>query len=185
MNGRQQRFAAWNAIRIKYAEELWQIEHRHATDLLQQKVLASRLARLSPIAAYTNAMSALAGTDVANACRFLERAREHRAEVIEYLRSRTDNFSSPRYFTPCTQADMTLYQQYLDNEISEDAFQRWKAQTLSRMRPLDLQDFPPFTYRNDVIPALRNALPDASALAVAGLLFFALAFPAFMRYDIR
>lgn len=185
MKGRQECFAAWNPVYLRHAERFWQIEHRHATGLLQQKRLADRLARLSPIAAYENAMSALAGTNVASSWHFLDQARAHRTRVIEYLRSRTDNFSSPRYFTQCTRADMAFYQQYLDKKVSEEDFQQWKAGRLRQMPPLDLRDFPRFKYRNDVMPAVRNALADLSTLAFAGLLFLALSFVAFMRYDIR
>ncbi|MHC4521136.1 MAG: DUF3526 domain-containing protein, partial [Planctomycetota bacterium] len=185
MKGRQRRFALWNPLYLKYAERYWQIEHHHVTDLLQQKKLADRLARLSPITAYENAMSALAGTDVAGSRHFIDKARGHRTEVIEYLRSKTDGFSSPRYFTQCTEADRAFYQRYLDKQIPEEEFQKWKTRRLAQMQPLDLQDFPRFAYRNDVIPALRNALADTLALTSAGLLFFALSFWAFMRYDIR
>jgi hypothetical protein len=185
MRHRQQRFALGNPIRLRYAERSWQIKHGYATDLLRQKKLADRLARLSPIAAYQNAMSALAGTDVAGARHFIEEAREHRTAVIAYLRSETDNFSSPLYFTRCTEVDRGFYQQYLDKQVSEEDFQRWKTRTIGQVPPLDLRDFPRFVYRNDVIPTLANALADTLALAFAGLLFFALSFWVFMRYDIR
>lgn len=185
MKNRQQRFAAGFPVRAKYAEKSWQIRHRYTTDLLRQKTLADQLARLSPIAAYQNAMAALAGTDVAASQHFIDKARDHRTEVIEYLRARTDGFSSPRYFTQCTETDRAFYQEYLDKLLSEEDLQKWKTRKLARMQPLDLQDFPHFAYRNDVMAALRGALADTSALALAGLLFFALSFSAFMRYDIR
>ena len=185
MKHRQQRFALSESTYVRYAERDWQIKHRYAAELLQQKKLADRLARLSPIAAYQNAMSALAGTDVAGSRHFIERAREHRMAVIDYLRSKTDNFSAPLYFTQCTRADQTFYRQYLDKQVSEEQFQQWKTRKLAQMQPLDLQDFPRFVRRSDVVGALRNALADALALAVAGLLFLALSFWAFMRCDIR
>jgi hypothetical protein len=185
MKGRQQRFAAWYPLRTKYADKSWQIRHRHIADLLRQKRLADRLAWLSPITTYENAMSALAGTNVASSLHFMARAREHRAEVLEYLRSKTDDFSSPLYFTRCTEADRAFYQQYLDKQVSEEEFQSWKTRKLAQIQTLDLEDFPRFAYKNDVIPALRHALGDASALAIAGIFFFTLSFWRFMRYDIR
>jgi len=185
MKGRQERFAAVCPLRAKYAEKLWQIGHRYVADMWRQKKRADRLAWLSPITAYENAMSALAGTDVAASRHFIERAREHRAEVIQYLRSKTDDFSSPLYFTQCTKADRAFYQQYLDQQVTEEDFQNWKTRKLAQIQPLDLQDFPRFACRNNVILALRSALADASALALAGILFFVLSFWAFMRYDVR
>ena len=185
MKGRQERFAAVCPLRARYAEKLWQIGHRYVADMFRQKERADRLAWLSPVTAYENAMSALAGTDVAASRHFVDRAREHRAEVIQYLRSKTDDFSSPLYFTRCTRADRAFYQQYLDKQVTEEDFQKWKTRKLAQIQPLDLQDFPRFAYRNDVLLALRSALADASALALAGIMFFALSFWAFMRYDVR
>ena len=185
IKGRQRRYTTGNPIRLRYAEKLGQIKRRHADGLLRQKKLADRLARFSPIAAYEHAMSALAGTDVAGSRDFMDQVRTHRTQVIEYLRSQTDNFSAPRYFTPCTEADRAFFQQYLDKQVSEEEFQKWKTRRLAQIQPLDLQDFPRFAYRSDVIPALRNALADISALALAGVVLFVLSFWAFMRYDIR
>jgi hypothetical protein len=101
------------------------------------------------------------------------------------VQAKTDNLRSPLLYTPCTAADRQRYQQYLDKKISEEEFQQWKDRRIANLQPLDLQDCPRFVYRGDILRDLRASLLDLSALVFANALFFALAFAAFMKYDVR
>lgn len=185
MDCRQKRFTMNTPVDMKYANKLWEVKHRHLGDLLKQKELADNLSRISPVFLYENVMSALAGTDTASYQYFMARARAYRNEVIDYIRSKTDNFSSPLYFTQCTEADIAVYQEYLDGKMSEEDFQEWKEKKITQVLPLDLLDFPQFTYKHDAVKSLKRAIPDLLLLIFANVLFFALSFLAFMKYDVR
>lgn len=185
MDCRQKRFTMNTPVDIKYADKLWEVKHRHLGDLLKQKELADNLSRISPVFLYENVMSALAGTDTASYQYFMAKARAYRNEVIDYVRSQTDNFSSPLYFTQCTEADIAVYQEYLDGKMSEEDFQGWKEKKITQVLPLDLLDFPQFIYKHDTVKSLKRVIPDLSLLIFANALFFALSFLAFMKYDVR
>lgn len=59
-------------------------------------------------------------------------------------------------------------------------------QDLQDFPPLDLRDFPRFIYRSESwAESIGRALPDLRLLAFANILFFLLAFVAFLRYDAR
>jgi len=185
MECRQKRFTSWHPVNIKYADKRWEIRRRHVETLFQQKELADCFSRISPIAVYENLISALAGTDAANCQYFMNTAKAYWNEVVEYVRSKTDNFSSPLYFTQCTEADMAVYQQYLDKKMSEDDFEKWKEKKISQMQPLDLQDFPQFIYKLDVVKDFQRGIIDLLVLFLISVLFFVLSFRAFVKYDVR
>lgn len=154
-------------IKIKFADKVSEIKSDHLQCLFRQTRLSQHIARISPISLYENLMSALAGTDTAGFQQFIDTVRPYRKDVVEYMRSRTDNFSSPSFWTPCTKEEIKTR----PNE--DDA------------RPLDLRDLPRFIYKSDVGGCLARALPDLVLLLLANVLFFALALVAFLRYDVR
>jgi ABC-type transport system involved in multi-copper enzyme maturation permease subunit len=154
-------------IEIKYADKYSEVEYGRLRSLFEQTRLADNLSRISPVSLYENAMSALAGTDMASFRYFINGVKAHRNNVIEYIRSRTNNFSSSSFFTPCTVEEMEL------PPISDDA------------PPLELSDLPRFLYKADLIGSLRRVIPDLALLILGSVLFFALAFVAFLRYDVR
>ncbi len=51
--------------------------------------------------------------------------------------------------------------------------------------PLDLSDLPRFSYKADMMGTLRRAIPDLAFLIFGNVLFFAMAFAAFLGYDVR
>jgi len=185
MESRQRFHGALSPLHIKYADKFWEIERQRIETLFQQKRLADSLSRISPVSLYGNVISSLAGTDTASCQYFMDSARVHRKEVLDYLRSKTGNFSSPSYFTQCTEADMAVYQQYLDKKMSEDDFQKWQEKKITQMQPLDLQDFPQFIYKPDLFKGLYQSIPDMVLLVFINILFLALSFLMFMKYDIR
>ena len=46
-------------------------------------------------------MSVLAGTDFGNTEYFKSNVKNYRNEVIDYIRTKTENFTATSYFTPC------------------------------------------------------------------------------------
>lgn len=69
--------------------------------------------------------------------------------------------------------------------MSEEDFQKWKEKKIAQLQSLDLQDFPRFICKGDILSDVRRSIVDTSALVFANVLFFALSFAAFMRYDVR
>jgi ABC-type transport system involved in multi-copper enzyme maturation permease subunit len=154
-------------IDIKYADMYAQVEESYHRGLFEQTRLANSISRISPISLYENVMSALAGTDMANFRQFIDDVKEHRKDIVEYMHSRTSNFTSLSFFTPCTEEE-------IGTGITGDTAE-----------PLELSDLPRFTYRADIVGTLRRVIPDLAFLVFGSVLFFALAFVAFLRYDIR
>ena len=154
-------------IEIKYADKYSEVKYSHLRSLFEQTHLADNLSRISPIFLYENVMSALAGTDMASFRHFIDAVKTHRNDIIEYMRSRTNNFSSSSFFTPCTKEEMELPP--VDNDAPA----------------LDLRDLPRFSYRADMVESLRRVVPDLMLLVFANVLFFAISFAAFVRYDVR
>ena len=155
-------------IDIKYADKYADVEDSYLRGLFEQTRLANNISRASPISLYENVMSALAGTDMASVRQFMDAVKVHRKDTIEYMRSRTDNFTSLSFFTP-----------YKEEEKGPD---RPKTDNAP---PLDLSDLPRFTYNADITASLRRVVPDLAFLIFGSVLFFALAFVAFLRYDVR
>jgi len=154
-------------IQIRYASQYSEIKDVYHRSLFEQTRLANNLSRISPIFLYENIMSALAETDMAGFQHFIDAVKPYRNDIIEYMRSRTNNFSSTIFFTPCTEEE-------IETRPSGDT-----------AAPLELSDLPRFTYSADIVVTLRRIAPDLAFLILGNVLFFAVAFAAFTRYDVR
>lgn len=181
-------------LAIKYADRFWEAERSYVRSLHEQGRLADRLARISPIAVYDGTMSALAGTDLAGFQNFVDAVRVYRAQIVEYVRSETDNFSSSRFFTPCTKKEADEYDIFIEQArrlksqeemaaLYEAAKVRWEK-VFAETPGLDLRDFPVFRMPG-VFGDVGRAVPGLALLVFVSTLFFALSLVAFMRYDVR
>ena len=176
--------ALMNPLEIKYADKFWEVERTYLGDLFKQNYLAKSLSRISPVSLYGNVASTLAGTDLASLQYFTDNVRVHRNKVIDYIRAKTDNFSVLSYFTPSTQEAREQFEKYARAE-NWQAIDELKQKTIDNTPSLDLQDFPRFAYRLDVVEGLRRAALDIALLIIANVIFFTLAFVAFINYDVR
>ncbi len=184
-------------IKIKYMDELLSVKEMHMNGLKRQKQLAETIAGISPIVLYEDLMSILAGTDSGCFKRFRENVRIYRNEVIDYIRSKTENFTSTLYFTPSKEGDFeriieVYYKPFLEAKDSKKKAELYKValaqyeQIVKKTPSLDLQDFPKFSYRpQSIADTLRQAIPKLGLIVVAGILFFLLSFVTFLRYDVR
>lgn len=163
----QERYRHEYSLRVNYADKFWEVEHGYLSGLSGQQKLAHNLSRISPISLYENLMSSLAGTDITGFQSYITGVKTYRDRLFDYVRSRTDSFSAMSLFTPYTKEQM----EHLSNE-SEDP-------------SLDLSDLPRFTVKAEVVVDLRKAIPDLALLMLANVLFFTLAFAAFVKYDVR
>jgi ABC-type transport system involved in multi-copper enzyme maturation permease subunit len=182
-------------VKIKYADKFLEVKQKHLSNLFKQKYLANNFSRTSPISLFENIMSALAGTDLARAQYFMDRVRMHRNNVVDYIRSKTADFSSLSYFTRSKEGDWEESRKMLGpsrvatNEAVRkrvlDAFYKWRDKKIAETPALDLPDFPQFIYQPSVARSFSRAIPDLALLAFISVLFFVLSFVAFMRYDVR
>ena len=161
-------------LKIKYADRIWEVEHGYLKNVWKQRQLANNLSRISLIFSYENATSVLAGTDLSSFQYFVSRAKAYRSQIIEYIRSRTENFRSPSYWTP-----------FSKEYASDYGESKKEAPDIADHPRLNLQDLPPCTYRLDLAESVRRAIPDLALLVFANVLFFALSFVAFMKGDVR
>lgn len=185
-------------LKIKYADKHWEVERRYLDSLFGQKKLADSLSRISPISLYEGVFSVLAGTDMAAFQRFMDRVRMYRAEILKYVRSKTADFSSSSFFSTCTEQQMTEYEKYLEqfmtqlkqaqNQAEMARLQKTAEEWLKALAEppnLDLRDCPRFESAPGTLGYLRRAIPDLALLIFGNVLFFAFAFVAFNRYDVR
>lgn len=187
-------------IRIRHAEEIWEIQERYVNNnLIRQKNLADSIARSSPTVLYENLMSVLSGTDLGRFEEFSKRVKEYRYEVMEYIRSKTGNFSSPSYFTTCRDGDWDEYlrisepfsearkaQNHGEMAKAQEVMKEWIEKKRQQARSLGLDDFPHFVYSaGNLLNSVKRVIPDLALLVFINLLCFALSFVAFLRYDVR
>ncbi len=185
---RQKQSALLNPLQIKYVDQYWEVRRTYLAALVRQGELVNNVSRVSPICLYGNVAAALAGTDLAGVESFLDGVRAYRERIIEYMRARTDNFSAPSYFTPSTPEERLEFEKCVqteDREASHQRSQQLRDKVTSRITPLELRDLPRFAGTLGTAESLRRALPDLALLVVLNVLFFALSFVAFLRYDVR
>jgi ABC-type transport system involved in multi-copper enzyme maturation permease subunit len=181
----QKRQAVRQTLLIKHAEQRWKIRHAHMESLFKQKQLANTLSWISPISLYGAVTSGLAGTDASSCQDFVEAAREYRQAVIDYVRSKTDDFSLPCFFTPFDAVDTNIIKQYNNPTADAQEVQKWKERKCAQAKTLNLEDFPHFVWKPDVAGAIIGALPSFLSLALFSVLLFVLSFVAFVKYDVR
>jgi hypothetical protein len=182
-------------IKLKYADKSLGIEQSNLNSFFAQKDLARSLSYVSPISTYEDVMAILAGTDMTSFQDFIDQVRTHRNEVVEYIRSKTDNFSSPSFFAVCSEAESSEYTRLYVQTIeakdeqakakAEQALKEWERENPVKAASLDLQDFPWFRYRPSSAAALRKAIPDLAGLLIMNVVLFGMCFAAFARYDVR
>ena len=190
-------YARSEPARIEYADKIYQVQQQYLRGRLKQKRLASTLAQFSPVAAYESLMSALAGTDIAAYEHFRSRVRTYADEVAEYIRSRTQNFFALSYFTPTREEDQERTIEELgrllarvqadgDQRAGAAAIGEWRRQKLEQTPSLNLQDLPRFVCGHEALAVtLHRTVPHLALMVSFNVLFFALAFVAFLRYDAR
>lgn len=138
-------------------------EDRQNRQRVQAK-FAFALARISPTASLALATSALAGTSVSLKDRFYDEATNYRSTFSDFLAEKTGSNVAGRIIAWHTS----------DSEEEEEP------------EPINTQDIPNFEFRNaSLTESISLALFDMGMLGLFSILFFAGAFVAFLRYDLR
>ncbi|MBW7991018.1 MAG: ABC transporter permease subunit [Planctomycetes bacterium] len=193
----QKRYARSEPVRIRYADRIFEVQQQYLSGLMKQKYLARTISQISPVTIYESLMSALAGTDLDSYEHFRNRVKLHTNEVIEYIRSRTENFSSLSYFTPTKKEDHSemlkevnrIFSLLRDSESKShflEEYRKWEAKKLKQTSSPNLDDIPLFTCGLESFArTLRRTVHQILLLVFINALFFTLSFVAFLKYDVR
>jgi len=194
----QKRYARSEPIKIKYADRIFEVQQQYLDGLNKQKYLAIAIAQVSPITLYENLMSALAGTDLGSYEHFRNRVKKHTNVVIEYIRSKTENFSSLSYFTPTKEEDHLVFVETArraydrgsidsaETTFLREKFNEFCKEKLKQTPFLNLQDLPRFTCGHEsFVRTLQRTISHITLLLFINAFFFTLSFVAFLKYDIR
>jgi len=168
------------ALRMRYADKFREAGRQYTDSQIRQATVAKRIGMISPTCLYDGAMTALAGTDLVDLESWAQSAATYRQTVIAYIRNKTDNLSSVSCYTQSTEEERIAF------EKASDAERRTLSQTVERHTlPLNLEDLPRFEYSTDIGRSLRRAGIDLMLLVAFNVLFLALSFAAFQKYDVR
>ena len=191
------KYAATEPVKIKYLDKVLDVKENYLNDLVKQKQLANKIAKSSPIVLYENLMTILVGTDFENFKCFKNNVKTYKNNIADYIRSKTQNFTSSSYFTPCKKGDHEkfiniYYKPYLEAKDETEKAEAMKTvektyeQMMKETPSLDLRDFPKFTYQpRSIVESLRQAIPALGLLVFASVFFFSLSFVVFLKYDVR
>jgi ABC-type transport system involved in multi-copper enzyme maturation permease subunit len=192
MDDYRKKYTLSEPVKIKYAEKIFEVQQQYLDRLIKQKYLAHTIAQISPVTLYESLMSALTGTDLANFEHFRNRVKLHTDEAIEYIRSKTESFSSPAYFTPGKEADHLAMVKEMDRieKTHADKFfeevKKWYDQKLEQTPSLSLRDLPHFICGPESLAStLSRSISRVMLLLFINALFFTLSFVAFLKYDVR
>jgi ABC-type transport system involved in multi-copper enzyme maturation permease subunit len=137
-------------------------EERHNRQIQQQR-LAFGLARISPTASLTLSLTSLAATSLSLQSQYLAGAREYQKSLAQFITEKTGRNAGGMF--------MKIN---IGGEPEEEK------------KPLNPAELPVFNFRSESFGnCLTGALPDIGLLILFNLVFFAGAFVAFQRYDVR
>jgi hypothetical protein len=173
-----------------------EIREGHFGTCIQQNKLTRLFSQWSPMTLYENIVSVLSMTDLNNVRHLNTQVKLHTDEVIEYIRSKTNDFRSLIYFTTCTEQDwdeaVDHFMPYIEAESDAakdrymDEIKQWYVQKIRNMPSLDLQDLPAFIYQPPgIAQSLREIMMHLGLLISMSVIFFGVAFVALLKYDIR
>ena len=99
--------------------------------------------------------------------------------MIDYFREK-NAFSSLRYFCTANYEDLVNVDTNEEYTVLRNKYRERKVE------PLNLDDFPRFSFSaENAVETVGRILPSIGILCFTGILFFAMAFVSFLRYDAR
>lgn len=148
----------------KMREFSGRLNEERANRLRQRQALALTFARLSPAASLSLAMSTLAGTSLGTENNFLSEASGYQKTFADFIQQKSGGIPGGR-----------MVRVKISSGGEEPA-----------ATPINLQEMPMFTYA--AIPfsaAFAAAVVDLGLLMLLTMVFFAVAWIGFLRYDLR
>lgn len=163
-------------------DKIWAVKQDFYIKLRNQEKLATRLNRLSPTGLFQEVSEMIARTDIFNYERYIQQATLFREAVFNYLDAK-DAIRSLRWFTVMEEKDILPLEEYRKvNYRKPDG----SYYTLEDYEPLNLADFPRFSYQEET---LSDIFPRVITLFIVfvllNLIFFLGSAWAFYFYDVR
>jgi len=156
--------AKWMIAKTQARNQVLQEHHR---GLLAQVAAGWDWTCFSPVTVYRRAAEALVGTGVSHCVNLHHQVRQYQDVLLQYVRDED---------SPDPDSLHLLFDEYVCAD-------RWH--TISH-QPVDFETVPKFHERRLPLGAsLRLALWDLGLLVLFNLVFFALSFVAFTKYDVR
>jgi hypothetical protein len=139
-------------------------EKRHNSQRAQEK-LAMGIARVSPATSFTLAIANLAGTSTELKNRFYDEAMRYQEQFRDFIKDKTGT----------TLGASLRISAKIDNDEKP-----------AKPEPIDAREMPAFSFNNrNRQESIEAAMVDMGLLALFNIIFFAGAFIAFLRYDVR
>jgi len=163
------------AWQIELANRISNLYQNYYNELRNQAQLSNSISRLSPGFSYWMSCSSLAGTNLKQAMQFLNRIRNYREDLINYMYEK-NAFSSSLYFT-----------RTVINEIHQiTSWDELNVFQSENQPPLEIPDLPEFKLiRINLMDVLAQGIIDVGLLIFWNILLFIIAFVSFLRYDAR
>jgi ABC-type transport system involved in multi-copper enzyme maturation permease subunit len=140
----------------KNQEVLDRLDERRRNEEARQQRIAFGLARISPASAFSLAATNMAGTSVDLKRHYMEEALRYREIYARFLREKEGD---PKETVRPPQ---------------------------QKPKPINPPELPVFLFEQpSVKDVVRDSVPDLGVLAIFNIVFFAGAFTAFLRYDVR
>ncbi|MFC2167665.1 ABC transporter permease subunit [Acidobacteriota bacterium] len=163
-------------------DKIWAVKQDFYIKLRNQEKLATRLNRISPTGLFQEVSEVIARTDIVNYERYIQQATLFREAVFDYLEAK-DAFRSLRFFTVMEEKDILPLEEYQKvNYRKPDG----SYYTLEDYVPLNLSDFPRFSYQeetlSDIFPRVITLL---FVFVLLNLVFLLGSVGAFYFYDVR
>lgn len=164
-------------LKLKYAQNIWEIKDNYIQALDKQRNLGGKISRLSPVCLFETITCTLANTDYESYRLYFEGLRDYRNGVIDYIKSKTNNFHDIVYFTP-GQTRQEREKFYATMEGRKKHFEN--------ITPLALNDFPGFVYEPRTInESIKIIIYDLTILVLVNILLFTVSYIVFLRCDVR
>ncbi|MCJ7578977.1 MAG: ABC transporter permease subunit [Candidatus Aminicenantes bacterium] len=163
-------------------DKIWAAKQDFYFKLRDQEKLATRLNRISPTGLFQEVSEMIARTDIPNYERYIQQAALFRESVFNYLEAK-DAFKSLRFFTVMEEKDILPPEEYRKvNYRKPDG----SSYTLEDYDPLNLSDFPRFSYQEETLPDIfPRVITLLFVLVLLNLIFFLGSAWAFYFYDVR
>ena len=149
----------WAGYLTERADAKSRFDDAHLDKQFAQVAFTQQITRLSPAALYKYALESLSGTGFARHKRFIQQARRHRKQFVDFIQSED-------------RADSESYHVYL---VKEGLSQK----------PVAFNSIPKFSEKLTVGITFKGALLDLMLLVSLALLLFMAAILAFLRSDVK
>ena len=139
----------------------------HMNQIIDQVVIGRQFTRISPTVIYRQACETIAGTGLGRFSELRHQTRQYQADLKDYARDRDAEDPNSLHL---------LYDEMY-------TAQSWR--TISH-DPVDFDSVPKFQERDLALGrSLKLAIWDIGLLVLFNLVFFAVSFVSFLRYDVR